>query len=154
MPSDHEFLQRRLQLVRRQLHTSERDVVYDGQGRGRKATVADEVNQENTYKREARLLCHILAVTREGQVERALQQWRAKFGAQLAEHRARHKAAFDAYDAWCSLPPHERQRVPKPPRPPQAIYTDQSGQEWVITDAFLLMLDDLRERLARWLVDE
>lgn len=47
MPSEHEFLQQRLQMVRRQLHTAERDVVYDGHGRGRKATVADEVNQEN-----------------------------------------------------------------------------------------------------------
>jgi hypothetical protein len=25
---------------------------------------------------------------------------------------------------------------------------------WVITDAFLGMLDDLRERLARWLAEE
>lgn len=154
MPSEHEFLQQRLQMVRRQLNTAEHDLVYDGHGRGRKATVADEVNQENSYKREARLLAHILAVTREGQVERALQQWRTKFGAHLAEHRARHKAAFDAYDAWWSLPLHERQRMPKPPRPPQAIYTDQSGQEWVVTDAFLLLLDDLRERLARWLADD
>lgn len=141
-------------MVRRQLQTPDRDVVYDGHGRGRKATVEDEVSQENTYKREARLLAHMLAVTHEGQVELALQQWRSKFGSHLAEHRARHKALFDAYDAWWSLPPHERQRVPKPPRPPQSIYTDQSGQEWVITDAFLLMLDDLRERLEKWLADE
>lgn len=154
MSSDHEFIQQRLQMVRRQLQTVERDVVYDGQGRGRKATVADEINQENNYKREARLLSHILAVTKEGEVERALQQWRAKFGTHLAEHRARYKAAFDADEAWWSLPPHERQRVPKPPRPPQAMYTDQSRQEWVITDAFLLLLEDLRERLALWLADD
>lgn len=154
MPSDHEFIQQRLQMVSRQLHTPEQDFVYAGQGRGRKATIADEVSQENSYKREARLLSHILAVTREGQVERALQQWRAKFGVHLAEHRTRHKAAFDAYDAWWSLPPHERQHMPKPPRPPQAVYTDQSRQEWIITDAFLLLLDDLRERLEKWLADE
>lgn len=103
MPSEHEFLQQRLQMVRR-LHTAERDVVYDGYGRGRKATIADEVNQENSNKREARLLAHILAVTKEGQVERALQQWRTKFGAHLAEHRAHHKAAFDEDDAWWSIP--------------------------------------------------
>lgn len=154
MASDHEFLQQRLQMVRRQLQSPEHDVVYDGHGRGRKATVADEVSQENNYKREARLLLHMLAVTKEGQVERALQQWRAKFGAYLAEHRQRHKALFDAYDAWWSLPPYERQRVPKPPRPPQAKYQDQSGKEWVITDAFLLTIDDLRERLTKWLSEE
>lgn len=154
MPSDHEFIQQRLQMVRRQLQSPERDTVYDGHGRGRKATIADEVNQEHTYKREARLLAHILAVIKEGQVERALQQWRLRFGSHLAAHRARHKALFDAYDAWWSLPPHERQRVPKPPRPPQALFTDQSGEEWVITDAFLLTLDDLRERLQKWLAEE
>lgn len=154
MASDHAFIQQRLRLVQRQLQSPGQELVYDGHGRGRKANVADEVSQENAYKREARLLLHILAVTKEGQVERALQQWRAKFGMHLAEHRERHKALFDAHDAWWALPPYERQRVPKPPRPPQAIYTDQAGQEWVITDAFLLTIDDLRERLARWLADE
>jgi hypothetical protein len=154
MASDREFIQRRLEMVRRQLRSPEREVIYEGQGRGRKATVADEVSQENTYKLEARLLSHILAITKEGQVQRALQQWRSKFGVYLAEHRARHQALFDAYDAWWALPPYEREHVPKPPRPPQAIYTDQSGNEWIITDAFLLMLDDLRGRLEKWLSED
>lgn len=154
MASDHAFIQQRLRLVQRQLQAPGQELVYDGHGRGRKATVADEVSQEHAYKREARLLNHILAVTREGQVERALVQWRTTLGRHLAEHRARYKALFDAYDAWWALPPYERQRVPKPPRPPQAIYTDQSGEEWVITDALLQLIDNLRERLARWLAED
>lgn len=57
----------------------------------------------------------------------------------------------DAYDAWWRLPRDERASVPKPPRPPWARYVDLDGAPWIIDDRFLALLDDLVERLQKWL---
>ena len=154
MPSDKEFIQKRLEMVLRQSKTQEKTMIYEGEGRGRKATITDEVKQERAYQREARLLLHIAKFTKEGQVQRALTQWRKKFGAQLADHRERYRATIDAYDSWWELSYSERKRIPSPPRPPQAVYRDRSGDDWIIDDKFLLMIDDLRVRLEKWLQED
>lgn len=152
MPSEHEFLRQRHAVVERQIQQGPSEMVFDGAGRGRRRT-ADETGtrEESVYKREARLLRHVLAVTHDGQVLTALAQWRTRFGALLAEHRHRHRAMQDQHDAWWALPPYQRARIPQPPRPPLAYYHDQNGQKWILDDRFLPLLDDLHERLTKWM---
>jgi hypothetical protein len=154
MASEKEFIRKRLNIVMQHLQAEDSKIMYEGYGRGRKTTVADEVRQDNAYKREARLLYHVNKHVAEGQVHLALRQWRTKFGAYLAEHRERHKKMIEAYDNWWTLPYAKRARIPQPARPPQAIYTDQSGDTWVIDDKFLLMLDDLTSKLEKWLQED
>lgn len=154
MASEHEFIRLRLDRVERQLKRPESAVIYEGHGRGRRRTSADVDNrQDNLYKREARLLRHILTHTREGQVRHALRGWRDKFGRFLTDHRERYRAMQDAYDTWWSLPVGHREVTLKPPRPPLARYTDQSGDEWIIDDKFLIILDDISDRLDKWLYE-
>jgi hypothetical protein len=57
----------------------------------------------------------------------------------------------DTYDAWWRLPWDERRAVRRPPRPPSARYIDHDGAPWIIDDRFLALLDDLLERLQKWL---
>jgi len=52
------------------------------------------------------------------------------------------------------LPPGERDDVPQPLRPPSARYVDKDGAPWIIDDRFLALLDDLIERLKKWLAEE
>jgi hypothetical protein len=60
----------------------------------------------------------------------------------------------DVYDAWWRLPRDERGGVPKTPGPPSARYTDVDGAVWIIDDRFLALLDDLMQRLQKWLIEE
>jgi len=154
MADEREFLQKCLVMVMRQLQANDSGIRYEGHGKGRKTTLIDEVTQDKSYQREARLLSHIIKRIEEGQVQSALRQWRRKFGAYLVEHRERYKEVIDAYDTWWSLPYAERERVRKPPRPPQATYKDQSGDTRIIDDAFLILLDDLSSRLEKWLQED
>jgi hypothetical protein len=152
MPSEHEFLRLRLATIERQLQQGPSDVVFDSTGRGRRRSADDTgTREESLYKREARLVRHILAITRDGQVLTALATWRARFGTILSEHRQKYRTLQERYDSWWALPPHQRERMPQPSRPPPAQYTDQTGHDWIIDDRFLHILDDLRERLAKWM---
>ncbi|MDQ2996062.1 MAG: hypothetical protein M3R61_03245 [Chloroflexota bacterium] len=152
MPSEHEFLRLRLAAVERQLQQGPPDMVFDSAGRGRRRPMSDTgTREESIYKREMRLLRHILAVTHDGQVMPALATWRTRFGRILSEHRRQYRTMQEQYDAWWALPPHQRGRVPQPPRPPLAHHIDQTGQDWIIDDRFLHIFDDLRERLTKWM---
>ena len=152
MPSEYEFIRLRLNMIERQLQSPRSEYIYTGDGRGRRRTEADvDTRQEKLYQREARLLRHILAHIPDGLVRQALSGWQSKFGTFLARHRERYSAQQDSYDAWWRLPPHERARMPRPPRPPLARFTDQLGQEWIIDDTFLRILDDISARLDKWI---
>jgi hypothetical protein len=153
MPTERAFLRQRLALVERWLANPAREFVPAHRGRVRRRT--RPVGREDlTYRREARLLRKLLARTKEGQVLPTLRVWRGQLGAFLREHRRQYAAMQDAYDAWWELAWHERQRVPRPARPPAARHVDVDGAPWIIDDRFLALLDDLVERLQKWLGDE
>jgi len=150
MPSEHAFLRQRLALVEGWLANLDREFIPAGKRRVRRRTRPAN-RQDLTYKREARLLRTLLARTREGQVLTTLTAWRSGLGGFLREHRQQYKEMQDACDAWWRLPRDERSSVPKPPRPPSARCVDADGAPWIIDDRFLILLDDLVERLQKWL---
>jgi hypothetical protein len=149
-PSEHEFLHQRLAIVERLLADPDGTFVSAGRGRVHRRTKPSS-RQDLTYKREVRLLRKLLARTREDQVLTTLKAWRGQLGEFLKEHRQRYKEMQDIYDAWWRLPRDERRTMRRPPRPPSARYIDHEGAPWIIDDLFLALLDDLLERLQRWL---
>lgn len=150
MASDHAFLRQRLAMVESWLLNPDREFVPAGKHRVRRRTRL--ARQQNlTYKRETRLLRKLLTQTREGQALTTLQTWRCDLGKFLQKHRQRYKEMQNAYDSWWQLPWNKRQRTPEPPRPPSARYIDVDGAPWIIDDRFLALLDDLIERLQRWI---
>ncbi len=155
MSSEHDFIRQRLARIERQLQQGPSDLVYESRSRGRQRSADDTgMREERLYKREARLLRHILAITKEGQVLYALVHWRRELGAHLDAHREQYRVQQDEYDTWWALPPYKRQRFPQPKRPPLAHYTDQNGQDWILDDRFLLLLEDLHSRLSQWMSEE
>ena len=153
MPSGHAFLRQRLALVERWLANPAREFIPAGKRRVRRR--AQPANRQDlTYKREARLLRKLLACTREGQLLTTLKAWRSGLGEFLRGHRRQYKEMQDAYDAWLRLPRDERSSMPKPPEPPSARYVDVDGAPWIIDDRFMALLDDLVERLQKWLGEE
>ena len=152
MASEHAFLRQRLALVERWLANPDREFVPADKGRVRRRT-RPVGRQDLTYKREARLLRKLLARTREGQVLTTLEVWRSDLGEFLREHHQQYEEMQDAYDAWWRLPRDERGSVSKPARPPSARYIDVDGAPWIIDDRLLALLDDLIERLQKWLGD-
>lgn len=105
-------------------------------------------------QRERRLLGKLLAEVPEGKALAALKQWRAVFGKKLAEHRRRTVARQKAYDEWCQLPNDMKRKTPKPNPPSLGTrVNDRNGYTWVVDDRFLAMVDDLIERLGKWLAD-
>ena len=150
MPSEHAFLRQRLALVKQWLADPDKKYIYVGKGRGRYRTRPSS-KRDVRREREARLLRKLLARTREGQVLTTLRAWRCQLGEFLMEHRQRYREMQEAYDAWWRLPPYQRESVPQPPRPPSARYIDQDGAPWIVDDRFLALLDDLIERLQKWL---
>jgi len=150
MASAHVFLRQRLALVERWLANPDREFIPADKRRVRRRT-RPASRQDLTYKREACLLCKLLARTREGQGLTTLKAWRCQLREFLGEHRQRYKEMQDAYDAWWRLPRDERGTTPRPPKPPSARYVDYDGAPWIIDDRFLALLDDLIERLQKWL---
>jgi hypothetical protein len=148
MPSERAFLRQRLAIVE---HWLERpgEFVRAGKGRVRRRTRLSS-ERDITREREARLLRKLLARAREGQALAMLTAWRRQLGQFLLEHRQRYRKMQEVYDAWWRLPPHQREDIPKPPRPPSARYVDQDGAPWIIDDRFLALLDDLIDRLQKW----
>jgi hypothetical protein len=80
-----------------------------------------------------------------------LKGWRWQLGQFLLEHRLCYQDIQDAYDTWWQLPPRQRDKTPQPPQPPPARFLDHNGTPWIVDDRFLALLDDLAERLQRWL---
>lgn len=152
MASEHAFLRQRLALVEQWLADPAREFVPASRGRVRRRTKPPR-QQNLTYKREARLLRKLLERTRDGQVLKALEAWRSQLGGFLAEHRQRYKGMQDTHDAWWRLPRDERWDVPMPPKPPPARYIDYDGTSWIIDDRLLALLDDLVDRLQKWLAE-
>jgi hypothetical protein len=147
MASEHAFLRERLAIVEHWLATAEREqFVYEGKGRVRQLA-SPPIRVDLTRKREARLLRKLLSRTKEGQVLRTLEAWKAQLSVFLMNHRQRYKEMQDAYDAWWQLPPYQRERVAQPPEPPPPRYVDSEGAPWIIDDRFLALLDDLAEIL-------
>jgi hypothetical protein len=101
--------------------------------------------------REARLLRKLLAKVPEGRVLETLIGWRRQLGEFLANHRQRYREQQRAYDDWWRLPPHQRENMPQPQKPPSPRYIDRDGAPWIIDDRFLNLLDDLIERLQKGL---
>ena len=153
MASERAFLRQRLALVERWLANPDREFIPAHKGPVRRRTRSAS-RQDLTHKREAHLLRKLLARTREGQVLTTLIAWRSSLGEFLREHRQQYKEMQDAYDAWWRLPRDERGSVPKPSRPPLARYVDMDGAPWIIDDRFLTLLDELVERLQKWLGEE
>ena len=153
MPSDREFIRQRLRLVQQKLDNEGGDYVYEGRGRVRRRTRPSD-RRDTQARREARLLRKLLSRTREGQVLKALQDWRHYLGGFLTEHRQRYKEVKKAYDDWWELPPYQRQRVPQPEKPPPPRLIDQNGAPWIIDERLLALLDDLAGRLAKWLSED
>ncbi|MBC8447738.1 MAG: hypothetical protein H8D78_08315 [Chloroflexi bacterium] len=150
MLSEHAFLRQRLALVEHGLASPDKEFVYVGKGRARYRTEPSS-KRDVTREREARLLRKLLTRTREGQVLTTLKAWRRQLGEFLTEHRQRYKEMQEAYDAWWRLPPYQRERVPQPPRPPSPRHIDRDGVPWIVDDRFLVLLDDLIERLQKWI---
>jgi len=150
MNSEHEFLRQRLELVKEYLANPDGDYIYAGDGRVSRRT-RPEHRRDTRSHREARLLQKLLAQTREGQVLVALISWRGQFGQFLREHRQSYRDMQQIYDEWWKLPPYRRETIPQPPQPPPARFIDKNGAPWIIDDRFLALLDDLIERLQRWL---
>jgi hypothetical protein len=150
MPSERSFLRQRLALVERQLASPDPPFLYAGRGRVRWRKRSTN-RLETRYTREARLLRKLLFRAEEGQALTALKGWRCKLGEYLANHRQRYKEMQDTYDDWWELPWYQRARVPKPPKPPPARYVDHDGALWIIDDRLLALLEDLTERLEKWL---
>ena len=150
MPSEHEFLKRRLRLVQDNLANPNENFVYAGSGRVNRRTEPANRRDTRTH-REARLLHKLLVEADEGQVLLVLKSWRNRLGQFLREHRQSQRERQRAYDDWWRLPPYRRERIAQPPKPPPARLIDQHGAPWIIDDRFLALLDDLIERLQKWL---
>ena len=137
MPDEIGFCRQRFRIVKEQLEDP---------------TAALEREDRLRLEREHRLLGHVLYELEEGQVLKALESWRGRFGRELSQHRSASRPQQQAYDAWLRLPPDERRGVPEPPRPsPGIIIEDKNGRKWVVDDRYLAMMDDLIGRLRKWL---
>ena len=152
MSSDIEFLRQRLALVEQQIaHPS--PYQSQGQDKGR-LRYAYHTRQNTTYQREARLLRKLLARARPGHVLQLLTLWRQQLGQFTVDYRREHKETIRAYDEWSQLPHHLQVREPEPSRPPAPRYIDHDGAPWIVDDRLLALLDDLIERLHKWLTDD
>jgi hypothetical protein len=104
-------------------------------------------------EREYRLLGKLLDEVHEGRVLEALESWRRHLGGRLATYnREVLPGVRRAYIEWQRLPPERREFVPAPPPPVVSIKViDRNGYTWVVDDRLLMMMDDLTDRLNRWL---
>ena len=150
MSTDIEFLRQRLILVERELaqpNANQHQV-------RRPVRQADPVRRNIAYRREARLLQKLLDQARPGSVLHALTAWRQTLGQFAEKHRTKHKEVFRAYDEWLELPPHVRGRSAAPPKLPAPRFIDHDGAPWIVDDGLLAVVDDLIERLQKWLEED
>jgi hypothetical protein len=150
MPSDIEFLRQRLALVAREL-AQPNEIQRQRQG---SICHSDLVHREIANRREARLLQMLLARAWPGSVLHMLTAWRQTLGQVARNHRTEHKEAIRAYDEWSELPRHVRVRVTAPPKPLTPRYFDYNGAPWIVDDGLLVVVDDLIERLQKWLEED
>ncbi len=150
MPSDIEFLRQRLVLVQRELA---RPNANQQQAR-RPVRQSDLVRLHIAYQREARLLQKLLNRAHPGNVLPALIAWRQTLSQFAKEHRTVHGEVIRAYDEWPELPRAVRARSAAPPEPPAPRFIDHDGAPWMADDGLLRVVDDVIERLQKWLDEE
>ena len=132
-----EFIRRRFHIVKQQLDDPAAEI--------------DRVDRIQ-LQREHRLLGKLLDEAPEGQVRSTLIAWRNYLGGQFARHKESTRAQQDAYDRWWRQPNDERDWKEKPEPPSLGLrIIAKSGHKWVIDDRFLLMVDDLLQRLEKWM---
>ena len=137
MPAEREFVQERFNIVKQILADKNRQ-------RTRQEQIALE--------REHRLLGKILYEVEEGKVLSALTFWQKRFEHDLRIQQKRYGSTGFTRDEWQQLPSEERSHVPEPAKSPKkVIITDRKGQKFVIDDAYILLLNDLINRLQKWL---
>jgi hypothetical protein len=133
MPTEREFLRRRLERVTRKLEDPPRPPWEIPRSRGASRDrgrrrhdpfrppweqLPDDGDASAKLQTEARLLRKLLATAPEGRALRALEGWRARF---------------------------DPRRKPLP-----YSQRDRAGGVWIIDRRFLEVLDDLIERLRKW----
>ena len=101
--------------------------------------------------REARLIEKMLLQVEEGKVSKALGSWRKSLGEKLLKHREYYRPMQEAYDHWLSLPFPTRIEIPEPPPPPEFNIVDSQGYEWIVDEQLLKVIDDVNERLKKWI---
>jgi len=152
LAKEREYLRQRIDIIAQQLTKTDARFVYVGHG---KVDLSDEPGagpseQTRSLGREMRVLHHLQRRAAEGQVLKAAHGWRRSLGVRLRLHRKQFARELEAYDAWWQLPPHQRAKIPQPPKPPELRTTDRYGGRWLINDRFLRVLDEIIVNLQKW----
>ena len=149
MPSERDFLQQRLQRIEKHLEQV-REFNVDEKGRFY-VSYQNIPMRDNSLIREARLLEKLLVQVEEGNISRAISQWRKNLSEKLRLHREHYRPLQEEYDRWLSLPFPIRIDIPEPIEPPDLEIMDSQGREWVIDELLLGVFDDVFMRLKKWL---
>lgn len=148
-PSDLEFLRLRLERLEEMLNCpGEFEYAENGRYRYRSMPCIPE---EYARIREQALFKKLLAQVKEGQVAKALQDWRKYLGGRLTSHREFYRSLQEAYDHWLSIPFPFRIDIPEPLHPPDLEIEDRQGNLWHVDDALLILIDDVVMRLEKWM---
>jgi hypothetical protein len=150
--NEREYLRQRIEIIAQQLTKTDAQFVYAGSG---KVDLSDESDpgvseQTRSLRRELRVLQHLQRRTAEGQVVKAARDWRHSLGVRLRQHRKEIARELDANDTWRQLPPHQRAKIPQPPKPPEFWVTDRYGGRWLINNRFMGVLDEIIVNLQKW----
>ena len=148
-PSEREFIERRLEIVEKRLkEISEYEIDADGHLRLCYQSVP---TRDYALIREENLLKKLNQQVSEKDITKALKSWRKSLGKKLHEHREYYRPLQEEHDRWYRLPFPTRIEIPEPPHPPELEVTDYKGVIWFIDDTLLRVLDDLNERLQKWM---
>ncbi len=149
MPSERVFVERRLQIVEKRLkEVSEYEIDADGHLH---LCYRNVPTRDYALVREENLLKKLLQQVSEKDIVKALKSWRKSLGKKLHEHREYYRPMQEEYDRWYRLPFPTRIEIPEPPHPPELEITDYKGMIWFIDDTLLKVLDDLNDRLQKWM---
>jgi hypothetical protein len=149
MPPEREFLERRLTIVEERLkHVSNFEVDKNGRFH---LQYQPSPFVEYDLIREARLVEKMLVQVEERKISIALVSWRKMLGERLLKHREYYRPMQEAYDHWHSLPFPTRIEIPEPPPPPELNIVDSQGHEWIVDEQLLKVMDDVNERLKKWI---
>jgi hypothetical protein len=75
-------------------------------------------------------------------------------GEKLLKHRVYYRPMQEVYDHWLSLPFPTRIEIPEPPPPPELNIVDSQEHEWIVDEQLLKVIDDVNERLKKWIESE
>ncbi len=152
MPSEKEFLVRRLRIVEENLNKhKEYDIDEQGAFHFR---FGPNPQREHALVREAHLLEKLISQVQEEKISRALELWSKSLAEKLGIHREYYRDAQEAYDAWLRLPFPTRIEIPEPPHPPDLEVSDVNGTTWVVDEKLLNVFDDIEERLQKWMASD